>query len=314
MVRTSTAEKHGYRCPECGDELSKDKSGRGHVRHMNNPNCRFEERQRDKDNSNVSVRDNAVPHPSHEPSDGVRIRGYSERGIFNALLYEIGYAPNPLELLQELLELIHVPTGKPDMRRLAGVEVLIEQSLSDFGDVDAIALLHGQGWRCAVFIEGKVKPSQITSWSIQGAWDIFLRRKSGKLDSSNLFTQLYHKVRFVSALRKGGIEYLQNGVEFPACSTKQIRKLGSNPVVVRAAKMIDAYKEQALYIAVVPDDSSKLEQFFAQELAHGPGSDVLGWDTTGWGYLCWHDVEGFCKKNEMTNTLRVFKFNEGQIY
>jgi hypothetical protein len=69
-----------------------------------------------------------------------------------------------------------------------------------------------------------------------------------------------------------------------------------------------------LYIAVVPDDSSKLERFFAQELAHGPGSDVLGWDTAGWGYLCWHDVEGFCKKNEMTNTLRVFQFNEGQIY
>jgi len=314
LVRTSTAEKHGYRCPECGDELSKDKSGIGHVRHKSNPDCRFEVGQRDTDGSQASVRANAVPHASHEPSDGVRICGYSERGIFNSLLYEIGFASNSFNLIQELLELIRVPTGKPDLRKPEGAEVLIEQSLSDFGDADAIVLLHGQDWRCAVFIEGKVKPSQIASWSIQGAWDDFLRRKSGTLESSNLFTQLYHKVCFVSALRTGGIEYLQSGVEFPACSTKQTRKLGSNPVVVRAAEMIQAYKEHALYIAVVPDDSSKVKQFFEQNLARGPATDVLGWDTSGWGYLCWHDVEAFCKKNEMTNTLRVFKFNEGQIY
>ena len=311
MVRTSTAEKHGYRCPECDDELSKDNRGKGHVRHMNNPNCRFEEGQRDTDGSHSSIRVNAVPHPPHEPSGGVRICGYSERGIFNALLYEIGYASNSLELFQDLLELIHVPTGKPDLRKLEGVEVLIEQSLSDFGDADAIVLFHGQDWRCTVFIEGKVKTSQTSRWSINDVWEKFRKSVSSP---SNLFIQLYYKVRFVSALREGGIEYLQRGVEFRDYSTMKIRKIGRNQVVLRAAEMIQAYTEHVLYVVVVPEDSSKLEQFFAQELAHGPESDVLGWDTTGWGYICWHDVEAFCKKHEMTDTLRVFKFNEGQIY
>ena len=31
-MRTSTAEKNGYICPQCGDELTEDKQGRGFVR------------------------------------------------------------------------------------------------------------------------------------------------------------------------------------------------------------------------------------------------------------------------------------------
>ena len=51
MVRTSTAERFGYRCPDCGDELSQDPSGKGFVKHMSNRECRFEEGQRDTSES-----------------------------------------------------------------------------------------------------------------------------------------------------------------------------------------------------------------------------------------------------------------------
>jgi hypothetical protein len=46
-MKASTAEKHGYKCPECGDLVTLDKSGRGFVRHIRNNSCKFERGQRD---------------------------------------------------------------------------------------------------------------------------------------------------------------------------------------------------------------------------------------------------------------------------
>ena len=317
MVRTSTAEKHNYFCPECGDGLKRDNSGRGYVAHVSKPHCKFERRQKDdvgpaSSTARTPVR--ATP-PEHQLADGVRLCGYSERGIFNALLYEIGFSPNPVNAMVGLLSLIRVPGSSPDFSLLQGAEILVEQSLSDFGDADAILLLHGPGWRSVVFVEGKVKRSQVGNWTVHGAWHEFLiRKKDGKLDSSNLFTQLYHKVRFVTALRDEGIAGLQQGVQFPSCSTQTVRKLGSNPVVERAARMIEKYLGDALYVAVVPDSEEHLADFYSNEFTAGPAADVTGWDSTGWGYLTWAQVEDYCKLHELVNTLRVFEFNRGQIY
>ena len=47
-MKTSTAEKHGYVCPECGDDLTRDLKGRGFVRHKNNPDCDFEKSEKDQ--------------------------------------------------------------------------------------------------------------------------------------------------------------------------------------------------------------------------------------------------------------------------
>ena len=46
-MRTSTAEKNGYICPKCKDELTQDRKGRGYVRHKTNPNCDFERGEKD---------------------------------------------------------------------------------------------------------------------------------------------------------------------------------------------------------------------------------------------------------------------------
>lgn len=47
-MRTSTAEKYNYICPQCGDELTEDKQGRGFVRHKNNRRCQFENGMKDE--------------------------------------------------------------------------------------------------------------------------------------------------------------------------------------------------------------------------------------------------------------------------
>ena len=49
-MKTSTAEAYNYICPdpECGDNLTKDRIAKGYVRHMNNPNCKFEKGEKDQ--------------------------------------------------------------------------------------------------------------------------------------------------------------------------------------------------------------------------------------------------------------------------
>jgi hypothetical protein len=248
------------------------------------------------------------------PTAGVRVCGYSERGIINALLYEIGFSADPIRALKGLLSLITLPGSSRDFSDLQGVEVLVEQSFSDFGDADAVLLVHGPSWRRAIFIEGKVKPSQVKSWTARNAWRAFLARKDNKLDSSNLFTQLYHKVRFVNALRDGGISCVEKGVAFPECSKKAVRKLGKNPVVRRATAMVQEFLDDPLYVAVIPDSSINLEKFYREDLKAGPAADVNGWSIDGWGYLAWEQIESYCKEHGLVNTLRVFDFNRGQLY
>ena len=46
-MRTSTARENGWRCPQCGDETSRDESGQGYVRHLRNADCTFEKGLRD---------------------------------------------------------------------------------------------------------------------------------------------------------------------------------------------------------------------------------------------------------------------------
>jgi len=319
MVRTSTAEKHGFRCPLCGDDLRQDHKGRGFVKHVTNPYCSFERGERDNAGvPRVSARIGPEPPAAHQAADGMRVCGYSERGIFNALFYEIVFSSDPIGVLRGLLSLICFPEDSADFSGLRGAEVFVEQSLSDFGDADAILLLQGSDFRCVLFVEGKVKTSQKGQWTVLAEWRKFLARKGGKkrdkLDSSNVFTQLFHKVRFIAGLRDGGIASLQRGIAFPACSTRSVRKIGNNLVVLEAAKLIDRHAQPSFYVAVVPDSVEALEHFFANELRDGPGDDMVGWDTRCWGFLCWEQIESFCRKHCLVNTLRVFDFNRGQIY
>lgn len=46
-VRTTTAEKVGYVCPKCGDKLSRDRAGKGYVRHLSDSGCRYENGMKD---------------------------------------------------------------------------------------------------------------------------------------------------------------------------------------------------------------------------------------------------------------------------
>jgi len=244
----------------------------------------------------------------------MEISGYSERGLVNSLCYELKYSLDNLQLLNNLLSLVSFPYQTVNFQ-ISEVKILIEQSFSDFGDADLVLLVNNFRSKQVIFIEAKVKTYQRACWNI---FEEFKELKRGiekeKVSSSNLFVQLYHKVRLVKTLQTGGIKQLQNGVQFPRCSSKNHRKIGDNKVVLNAVNQLMGYHNEALFIALLPEDDSNLRNFYNSILKDYDPGGFQEWAIRDWGYISWMRVEEFCRKNNLRGTLKNFKWNEGQIY
>src|SRR5689334_2323726 len=120
----------------------------------------------------------------------MNLLGYSERGLVNALFYECFYAGHAgPALVHELLTLVRWPLllATHTFIDTARCEtVLIEQSLSDFGDSDAILLFDSDAGRASLFLEAK----RGRRWRIAEEWKKFEVRYRNNIKeglSSNLF-------------------------------------------------------------------------------------------------------------------------------
>jgi hypothetical protein len=247
-------------------------------------------------------------------ADAITIIGYSERGIVNSLLYEISYSDKSKTLLEQFLALAYFPYTRFGPIQVSGAEILIEQSFSDFGDADAVLLIETGNSAVSIFIEAKVKPFQVATWSIEEEFNKFKAGTESTVSSSNLFTQLYHKVRLVNGLQEGDVDLLMKGLPFPSSSSKQTRYIGTNKIVLRAVERLQAYIDESYFIALVPEDPAQATAFYDNVLKSEAPEDFPEWDVTRYGYVCWSEIEAFCTKNRLNNTLRVFEHNKGQIY
>ena len=256
----------------------------------------------------------------------MEILGYSERGIINSLLYEMRFSQNNLQLLNDFLSLVSFPYRIVNFK-IFDAKILIEQSFSDFGDADLVLLVNNLESKQVIFIEAKVKTEKKSRWEISKE---FRKFKTGigeseppKDYSSNLFIQLYFKTRLIKELKSDGTKQLQEGVKFPECLLKKDRKthkrvkkrkIGNNKVVLKAVNQLGEYCKDALFIALVPDDVANLKDFYQDTLKEYSPEEFQEWDIRNWGYVSWAQVEEFCKKYSLKRTLRIFEFNEGQIY
>lgn len=248
----------------------------------------------------------------------MKVIGYSERGVVNSLFYEMSYRPSPKdkELLGDFVGHMHFPFSTCAVSEIREATVLVEQSLSDFGDSDAIILLDTDKGPLAIFIEAKVKRSQSGEWGIDREFRAFRNPAPDlKNHSSNLFTQLYYKLRFANGLRED-LTNLEKGLSFSKqISKKETRRIGKNPVVRRAVEeKIGPFLENTRYVALVPDQLKNVEDFFENTLKTSPPEGYREWDVSHYGFLCWSEVEDFCKKKDLGNTLEVFEYNRGQVY
>lgn len=218
------------------------------------------------------------------------IIGYSERGIINSLIYSMGYKK---ELVTKFINLANFP-NKLEIKKPDEYQILIEQSLSDFGDADLIIIFNYKAMRekKVFFFEAKVKTVQRKSWSLEKQFNNYYAATADNYPTSNLFFQFYLKNLMMNEFLN-----IRDGVED---KFKIKRKIGTNVVVLKAIEMLQNCSD-IYYIAIVPSPNDELIKF-----NHNPGYKV--------NYLSWSTIQKFANINELKQAIQVFEFNEGQIF
>ncbi len=221
----------------------------------------------------------------------MKIFGYSERGIINSLIFNIG---ENMELMNKFLQLITIPTSL-DLEEPTDYTILLEQSLSRFGDSDLIIIVKykNPADNIVLFFEGKVKTSQV-NWKINSQFNKYNSNEQYSGYSSNLFFQLYLK----KLLIENYTEIKENG-EVLEPQFGDNRKIGNNPIVLNAFDLIKCNK--AYYIGIVPTLNEDLKQFTDSSI-----SEIY--------FLSWETIHEFCKDNNLEKVLEVFDYNKEQIY
>ena len=85
-------------------------------------------------------------------------------------------------------------------------------------------------------------------------------------------------------------------------------------MVRKATCQLLSYAGDVLFVALVPEDTENLKTFFQDTLKSYQLESFPKWETRSWGYLTWRQVEDFCRAHHLPETVKVFEFNEGQIY
>ena len=239
-------------------------------------------------------------------NESLNFYGYSERGMVNALCYDIHCSPDGLRLLQEFLCLCSFPFSKPDFDNVQTATFIVEQSFSDFGDLDLLILLDGSK-KQAVLLEAKVKTTQASDWSIASQWAAFCDLPRAVAKTSNLFMQLYRKMRLICRIRLPK-EALEPNERIPK------ERMGHNPVVAAAVEQLGKYCSETWYVSLIPDSKADAQRFFELELPKP--TELPGWNHGTMGFLTWGELEKHLLKRpeDWPQTLRNFEYNKGQIY
>jgi hypothetical protein len=247
----------------------------------------------------------------------VELLGYSERGMINALCDDIRCCP---ELLSEFLSWFWFPEAqpRPGTEGIRSATLLVEQSFSDFGDLDLLILLDFEYSKPqAVLVEAKVSTETGKRCTINRRWTDFLAMvNETKEVSSNLFVQLYRKAKLVQSLSgcsatKSDRHLLKRG------------KIGKNSVVLQAWEELRNHVPplgDAFFAAVAPDALYDLTYFSGVTLARDLDSPIReklpAWNAKGWGFLSWHTVSEKMRENEgkWARSVASLKWNEPQIF
>jgi len=239
----------------------------------------------------------------------VEVYGYSERGIFNSIVFYFGVyfdkIPNFLKTLEIEDETIYEQEVK--------YTFLVEQSFSDFGSCDLVIIAENQQKKSkiVVFIEGKVKTSQV-GFSLEQQ---FLKLKDCNVKfkgiSSNIFVQLYYKYLLIKIIQNN-IDETTNLIinDIFKKDKNNERKIGNNKIVLKAIEKI-RNATKIYYVAILPEykQSSDFQHkylelnktiFIDEQI---PINNVRS--------VYWANVEKLFTDDVVKGN---FLYNEGQIY
>jgi len=244
----------------------------------------------------------------------VQLYGYSERGMVNAICDDILHSPDPLQSLRSFLSLCRFPltdSGTRDFSNVSKATILVEQSFSDFGDLDLLLLLdfadHRPGQ--AIIIEAKVGRK-----CMRDHWKAFHKFMNGDQDQrSTLIVQLYRKMRLM--------HHLGGHSQAPEMHSVWGQwRLGKNTVVLKAAELLKQYLSEPLYITLVPDGPQAVEEFFVNVLQPSVSQlNLPEWSSQNiqrWGYLTWQQLRDNCllEEGKWNGTARNLSWNGNQIF
>ena len=154
----------------------------------------------------------------------LKILGYSERGIFNSIVFHIREHP---EKMQEFIKALNVEI---DINENMNFRLLNEQSFSDFGDSDLVIIIEQNKQKTVIFVEGKVKTYNQKSYSLVKEFEKIKKDRHYKQVSSNIFAQLYYKYLLTQIDVNNQFTYSKVG--------KKVKKLGKNQIVINAYEHI----------------------------------------------------------------------------
>lgn len=243
----------------------------------------------------------------------VELLGYSERGIVNAICEDIRQSNAPHSRLAEFLSWFDFQEAIPQFSEdpIRNAELLVEQSFSDFGDLDLLILIETQsGQKLCFLIEAKVS-TDTNSWqTVNDRWKEFTEQLVCRMvNTSNLFVQLHRKVRLIEKLRAEN--------EFMVDHLVPRGNTGSNRVVRTACEKLKGYLEEEKSVwfgAILPDTRESLRTFSGLGFGKLPeGNGLPTWNVERWGMLSWHTVNNACVET-WPRTKATLKWNEGQIF
>jgi len=245
----------------------------------------------------------------------MNVLGHGERGVVASLFHEVAARADANSLLEQLQGRAKFPFVDVRPIRVFRAEILLDVNFGKLGQSDAVLLIDTGRHRVSVFVQVKVPSGGKGGWTMADEFEKFRAGPGAVGYVTNLFSELYAKVRMVAALRGGGVAELQQGLAFPpSASGKTVRKVGTHPVTERAVERLAEHLHEAYFVAVVPEEAEQAVAFCDETLADARPEGFEGWSVKHFGILGWRDVEAFCKANRLDRTRNALFFNRGQLY
>lgn len=235
--------------------------------------------------------------------------------MVNALCDDIVHSRDPIARLQAFLSWCRFPLAgaEPVFKGIKNATFHVEQSFSDYGDLDLLILLdYPDGRKQAILAEAKVSTDTGNPESIGDRWDdlgSFLGGDSRK--TSSLFVQLYRKMKLIRQ-----VENLNQVL--PPDAVARRWSLGNNRVVRQAAARLAAYRLDPWYLAIIPDGQEEAEAFFVDRLGNYTPvpNELPAWSGKRLGYVSWPRIyeETHQHHDAWPQLMRNYRWNQHQIY
>lgn len=236
----------------------------------------------------------------------VEVLGYSERGIFNSIVFYLQEYP---ELMSDFLKVLQIDNSECFGESIK-YTILNEQSFSDFGDSDLVIIAENNctKTKTVVFIEGKVKTSQ-GSFSINRNFNDLKQENVFDGISSNIFVQLYYKYLLINVLNYDKTD--TSSYNLPDIFKKNDgndRKIGKNEIVKAAMEKIKS-ADTYYFVAILPKTEDLKKRF---EELNATVFQTKPIPIEKIQSVSWEDVKNLFGNDSIV--LKTFDYNNGQIY